>query len=85
MMRTLASYDYRTVQAHDVYVTDAPKREAMKRLRERMDAGETPFEILGICEDHKYYVDKLLAGHLPMSYAIYGRIMNLAEEDDFSE
>lgn len=57
----------------------------MKRLHERMAAGESPYQILGIAEEHKYYVDKLVAGLCPISYALYGRIMNLDEEDDFSE
>ena len=72
-------------RAHEVYVEDGPKREALKRLRERMDAGESPYQILDIDEQHKYYVDKLVAGLCPISYALYGRIMNLDEEDDFSE
>lgn len=72
-------------RAHEVYVDDGPKREALKRLHERMDAGESPFKILGIDEKHKYYVDKVVAGLCSISYALYGRIMNLDEEDDFSE
>lgn len=72
-------------RAHEVYVAEGPKREALKRLHERMDAGESPCQILGIDEQHKYYVDKLVAGLYPISYALYGRIMNLDEEDDFSE
>lgn len=72
-------------RAHEVYVDDGPKREALKRLHERMDAGESPYQILGIDEQHKYYVDKIVAGLCPISYALYGRIMNLDKEDDFSE
>lgn len=70
-------------RAHEVYVEDGPKREALKHLRERMDAGESPYQILGIDEQHKYYVDKIVAGLCPISYALYGRIMNLDEEDAF--
>lgn len=72
-------------RAHEVYVEDGPKREALKRLLERMDAGESPYQILDIDEQYKYYVDKLVAGLCPISYALYGKIMNLDEEDDFSE
>lgn len=76
---------HNTQRAHEVYVDDGPKLKALKRLRERMGAGESPYQILGIDEQHKYYVDKIVAGLCPISYALYGRIMNLDEEDDFSE
>ncbi len=81
----MASYcEHNSWRAHEIYVSEAPKRAAMKRLHERMDAGERPYQILGIEEKHKYYVDKIVAGLCPISYALYGRIMNLDEEDDFS-
>lgn len=76
---------HNTQSAHDVYIGNKPKQAALKRLHERMDAGESPYAILGISESNKYYVDKLVAGLCPISYALYGRIMNLDEEDDFSE
>lgn len=79
------SYSHNSVLAHEQFVTAGPRREAMKRLKERMGAGESPYEILGIDKEHKYYVDKIVAGLCPISYALYGRIMNLDEEDDFSE
>lgn len=72
-------------RAHEIYVDEKPKQEALKRLHERMETGESPYKILGIDERHKYFVDKLVAGLCPISYALYGRIMNLDEEDDFSE
>lgn len=71
--------------AHEIYVGAAPKKVALERLRARMEAGESPYKILGVEKCHKYYVDKLVAGLCPISYALYGRIMNLDEEDDFSE
>lgn len=76
-------FDHRCSRAHELYITEGPKREALKRLHERMDAGESPYQILGIDEQHKYYVDKIVAGLCPISYALYGRIMNLDEEDVF--
>lgn len=69
--------------AYTINVEEGPKREALKRLHERMDAGESPFEILGISENEKYYVDKIVSGLCPMTYALYGRIMNLDVEDAF--
>lgn len=81
----MCTFDHKCARAHEVYVTEGPKRQALKRLHERMDAGESPYQILGIDEQHKYYVDKIVAGLCPISYALYGRIMNLDEEDDFSE
>lgn len=77
--------DYKDVRAQAIYIDEGPKRAALKRLHERMDAGESPFEILGIDSREKYYVDKLVSGLCPMSYALYGRILNLDEEDDFSK
>ena len=72
-------------RAHEIFVGEKPKQKALTRLHERMEAGESPYKILGIEECHKYYVDKLVAGLCPISYALYGRIMNLDEEDDFSK
>lgn len=72
-------------RSHMTYVTESPRKEAMKRLHERLAAGESAFEILGIEERESYYVNKIVAGLCPISYAMYGRIMNLDEEDDFSE
>lgn len=72
-------------RAHEVYVEEGPKRIALKRLHERIEQGEDPFDILGIDRSHEYYCSKVVAGLCPISYALYGRIMNLDEEDDFSE
>ena len=76
---------HKRMRAHEIYVDDVCHQKALIRLRERMDAGESPYQILDIDEQHKYYVDKIVAGLCPISYALYGRIMNLDEEDDFSE
>lgn len=75
--------DHNSVRATEIYVEDGPQKEAMKRLHERMDAGESPYEILGISEDHKYYVDKIVNGYMRLSYCLYGRIMQLDEDDAF--
>lgn len=76
---------HRHSRAAEIYIGEKPKQAALKRLRERMDAGENVYDILEIPPEHEYYVNKIVAGLCPMSYAIYGRIMNLDEEDDFSE
>lgn len=76
---------HKSQRAYEVFVEEGPKREAMQRLHDRMEAGESPYDILGISENHKYYVDKLVAGLCPISYALYGKIMNLDEEDVFDE
>ena len=76
---------HRSQRAHEVYVEEGPKQAAIKRLHERMSTGESAYEILGISTEHKYYVEKIVAGHCAMSYALYGRIMNLDEEDAFDE
>jgi hypothetical protein len=82
---TVKAINHHSSRAHEVYVGEGPKREAVKRLNERIEAGESAYDILGIDKEHKYYVSKLVAGLVPISYAIYGRIMNLDVEDDFSE
>lgn len=74
---------HKSERAYEINVDEGPKREALKRLHERMAAGESPFAILGIAESEKYYVDKIVAGLVPITYALYGRIMNLDEEDAF--
>lgn len=76
---------HRKMVAHEVFVNEKAKQEAIKRLHERMEAGEDVYEILEISTDHKYYVEKIVAGLCSLSYALYGRIMNLDEEDDFIE
>lgn len=78
-------FDHHNVRAHEIYITEKPKQAALKRLHERMEAGESPYDILGMSEEHEYYVNKLVQGLCPISYGLYGRIMNLDEEDDFSE
>lgn len=81
----MRDYSHHSIIAHEVFVSERPKQAALARLKERMDAGESPYDILGIEKEHKYYVDKIVAGLCPLTYALYGRIMNLDEEDDFSE
>lgn len=84
----MAMYEWlshNTQRAHEIYVSEGPRKEAMKRLHERMEAGEDVYEILDIPRSEKYYVDKIVAGLVPISYGLYGRIMKLDEEDDFSE
>lgn len=76
---------HKTQHAHEIYVGKKHQQAALERLRERTEQGESLYQILGIDEQHKYYVDKLVSGLCPLSYALYGRIMNLDEEDDFSE
>ena len=76
---------HQSSRANIIYVEEGPKRAAMARLHERIASGESPFEILGIAENEKYYVDKIVAGLIPITYALYGRIMNLDEEDAFDQ
>lgn len=76
---------HRHPRATEIYVGEKPKAHALKRLKERMDSGEDVFDILEMNREHAYYVNKIVDGLCPMSYAIYGRIMNLDEEDDFNE
>lgn len=77
------TYDYKSMRAHEIYVEEGPRREALARLHARMAEGESPYEILGMSEENKYYVDKLVQGLCPISYALYGRILNLDVEDAF--
>lgn len=74
---------HRSERAYMINVEEKHKQEALKRLHERMAAGESPYDILEIPEKHKYYVDKIVSGLCPMTYALYGRIMNLDLEDMF--
>lgn len=53
--------------------------QAMRRLRSRMKAGEKPEDILQITD--KFYLDKVVAGLMPMTYTIYDRIMGCSQED----
>ena len=56
-------------------VEEKYRRVALRRLHERVAQGEDPYTILGIQPQHKYYVDKILAGLMPLSYTLYSRIM----------
>lgn len=76
---------YSSQYAHDLYVIEKLKERALARLKERIDAGEDPYEILEIDKEHKYYVDKIVSGLCPISYALYGRIMEVDIEDIFEE
>lgn len=44
-----------------------------------MKAGEKPEDILQITD--KFYLDKVVAGLMPMTYTIYDRIMGCSQED----
>lgn len=63
------------------YVSTKFQQEALKRLHKRMEAGETPADILSIDPIHSYYIDKIVQGQTPMSYLIYDRIMCCSDED----
>lgn len=63
------------------YVSSEFQQEALKRLHERMEAGETPAAILDIDPIHSYYIDKIVQGQTPMSYLIYDRIMGCSGDD----
>lgn len=66
------SYNYVEKRYHD---------EALARLRERVAQGEDPFDILDIDRNNTYYVQKILDGHIRMSYELYDRIMGCSLED----
>lgn len=63
------------------YVEERYQQEALKRLRVRMMSGESVYEILHMTPSHAYYVNKIVQGMVPMSYAIYDRIMGCSMED----
>ena len=75
--------EHRTLHAYEVFVDEKAQRHAIKRLHERIASGEDPFDILEIDRQYKYYVDKIVAGLSPLSYALYGKIMNLDAEDAY--
>ena len=56
------------------------RQEAHARLLKRIAAGETVESILKMPEDD-YYVKKIVAGLVPMSYIVYDRIMGCSRED----
>lgn len=68
----------------DNYVTVDEKfrKQALERLNQRIAQGEDPYEILRINPSHKFYVDKILSGLMPLSYTLYSRIM-YNEEPEF--
>lgn len=61
----------------EVYVDEYDKRDALKYLKFRVSKGEDVYEILGISPTEKYYVDKIVAGLVPMSLVVYNRIMKI--------
>lgn len=65
----------------NLYVETSFQKQALRRLRERLIAGEDLYEILGIRPNETYYVNKLVSGKVPMSYIIYDRIMGCSIED----
>lgn len=60
-----------------VYVDKYDKQDALKYLKFRVSKGEDVYEILGISPTEKYYVDKIVAGLVPMSLVVYNRIMKI--------
>lgn len=79
---SISSHSY---HAFENYVGEDAKAEALARLRERLDAGETVYSVLGIDENYRYYADKLVSGLCPISYTMYCRIMELDAFDAFQE
>lgn len=63
------------------YVDDKFQAAAIKRLNERVDAGEDPATILRIEPKYQFYVDKICKGLICLSYELYDRIMSCTEED----
>lgn len=63
------------------YVDDKFQAAAIKRLNERVAAGEDPATILRIEPKHQFYVDKICKGLIRLSYELYDRIMGCTEED----
>lgn len=61
----------------EVYVDKYDKQDALKYLKFRVSKGEDVYEILGISPTEKYYVDKIVAGLVPMSLVVYNRIMKI--------
>lgn len=63
------------------YVDEKFQAAAIARLHERIEAGEDAATILSISPKHKFYIDKICAGHIRLSYELYDRIMGCTEED----
>lgn len=57
------------------FVSDEAATRARARLKERLDAGEDAFDVLEIDRREAFYVNKIVAGKVPISYTIYERIM----------
>lgn len=64
------------------YVDDVFQKQAITKLRERIEAGESAYDILKIDKEHKFYVDKICNGLIHLSYELYDRIMGCAKEDE---
>lgn len=62
---------------YDLPCTEEQDRLAHIRLKERLDAGETASEILGIEPKHAYYIDKIVHGLMRMDLRLYYRIFKL--------
>lgn len=60
---------------HYECIEEKYRQEALYRLRERIAEGEDPYTVLQISREHKFYVDKIIAGLVPFSYTLYSRIM----------
>lgn len=61
----------------EAHVDKYDKQDALKYLKFRVSKGEDVYEILGISPTEKYYVDKIVAGLIPMTLTIYNRIMKI--------
>lgn len=70
---------------NNTYDAVAPKfrEQALKRLHERIDAGESVYDILQVSD--KFYCDKIVAGYVEISYTLYTRIMGCNAEDGIEE
>ena len=63
------------------YVDSKFQAAAIKRLNERVAAGEDPAKILHIEPRYQFYIDKVCKGLIHLSYELYDRIMGCTEED----
>lgn len=63
------------------YIDEKYQKAAIARLRERIKSGESAAEILDIDPKHKFYIDKICAGYIRLSYELYDRIMGCTKED----
>ena len=68
----------------EVYNAVEPKfrQEAIKELRRRIEAGEDVHDILQMDATHDFYIEKIVAGLMPISWDLYNRIMKCDDEDN---